>query len=121
MRPRGESALGCCGLCTCPTAAGGKGGLGQEIKGALGSGSSAFYGWFGIGSLQQLFPVPKAQALGRGEGGVRVRADLCACIAGLPDAPLMHISLPGAQVVHTHDSQVRGGDTPGGLSASASA
>lgn len=52
---------------------------------------------------------------------MRVRADLCACIAGLPDAPLMHISLPGAQVVHTHDSQVRGGDTPGGLSASASA
>lgn len=116
MRPRGERALGCCGLCTCPAAAGGKGGLGQEVKGALGSGWM-FFGWFGIASLQQLLPIPEdrnPRKRGKGKGRpVRLRS-------GLSDAPLMQTSLPGAQVVHTHDSRC-GGDTPGRLSASASA
>lgn len=102
MRPRGERALGCCGLCTCPAAAGGKGGLGQEVKGALSSGL-VFFGWFGTASRQQRFPTPEDRSP-REKGG-RARADLCACVAGLSDAPLMQTSLPGAQVVHTHDSR----------------
>lgn len=67
----------------------------------MGSGL-VFFGWLGLCLCSSYFQSRRTEALGRGG---RARADLCACVAGLSDAPLMQTSLPGAQVMHTQDSR----------------
>lgn len=107
MRRRGQGAVGCCSLCTCPGTAGGKGGPASSRAPLT------------VATPQSLLPLGEGERGGvRRESGLRRvgwASPLCGRGCRLRSQRGAHAGLSGSRWVHTLEFQVTGVGARAGL------